>query len=86
MFGDDPVDDVLKKIASSDVFLFTKTTAFSLKYPGIIEIARIEINMEEYSIFRKVRNVLKLNSHNVCSRYMYSSNIRASKRKLRCES
>lgn len=54
VFGDDPVEDVLKKTSSSEVFLFTKTTSFSLTYPGIIEIARIEINKDEYSMFRKV--------------------------------
>lgn len=55
VFGDDPTDDILKKISSSDVLLFAKTTDFALTYSGIVELARIVLDTEEYSVFRKVR-------------------------------
>lgn len=55
VLGDVPTEDLLKKISSSDIFLFAKSTNFAFTYPGIVEIIRIEVDSEEYSVFKKVK-------------------------------
>lgn len=51
---DNPNEDLLKKISSFDVFVFAKSSEITLTYPGIIELVRVSVDAQEYSVLRKV--------------------------------
>lgn len=50
----EPSSEILKKISSSNAFVFTKTTDLALNYSDIIELVRFEVKEKEYSIYKRV--------------------------------